>query len=71
MPIMLNAEQQRVYENLLSKVMKNGTSIYQLACMMRFGKSALIIKLLLEQFANKRCLICCDNGVQRYNKLIA
>mgnify|MGYP004491881949 FL=1 len=50
--------------------MKNGTSIYQLACMMRFGKSALIVKLLLENFTNKRCLICCDNGAQRYNKLI-
>lgn len=50
--------------------MKNGISTYQLACMMRFGKSALIIKLLLEQFANKRCIICCENGAQRYNKLI-
>lgn len=29
---------------------------------MRFGKSALIIKLLLEQFADKRCIICCENG---------
>lgn len=37
---------------------------------MRFGKSALIIKLIIENFINKKCLICCDNGTQRYTKLI-
>lgn len=38
--------------------------------MMRFGKSALIIKLIIEHFINKKCLICCDNCTQRYTKLI-